>query len=197
MIQESQNNLMKKRSEYKLTHRITVSQVEKWLETGDDDAKNRLTNFIKHRLHERYVKHVLEVPSGFLKMAICCLLIETLQAFKEGLQDTQKQGRIFERFFKENVDLFPGFDDPRLNFFKNIRCAILHQAETRGGWRLIRSGKQIDFDNYSISSWKFAESMQKAIDKYLYELHVQEFDSEIWRKARKKIQAICDNCEIP
>lgn len=65
-------------------------------------------------------------------MAIDCLLIETLQQFAEGVSETPdgKSGCYFKNFlisyFKEDFD-----DEKAKMFYKQIRCGILHQAETK------------------------------------------------------------------
>ena len=65
-------------------------------------------------------------------MAATSLMIETFQSFKEGKKDTNQRGMgetSFANFFKEHKREFPGINGSK--FYKNIRCGILHQAQTQ------------------------------------------------------------------
>ena len=72
-------------------------------------------------------------------MAVSCLVIETLESLSiQGKNDTKGHSKeMFAAFFKRNTPLgvFAGGDDW---FYKKIRCGILHQSETREGWRILR-----------------------------------------------------------
>ena len=64
-------------------------------------------------------------------MAAASLMIETFQCFKEGKKDTKQRGMgetAFVNFFKEHKREFPAINGSE--FYKNIRCGILHQAQT-------------------------------------------------------------------
>ena len=129
---------------------VTEPEVWSWaadIEHGRETAKKPLIEkFIRHRLEHRYIEPLKGAKSGFLIMAVSCLLIETLQSFWEGCDDTRFQGdKPFVAFFRRNATLFHNFKKffPRLPnpgkpgnktsaFYRHIRCAILHQAETTG-----------------------------------------------------------------
>tara|TARA_R110000868_G_scaffold8606_9_gene44331 strand:+ start:2126 stop:2452 length:327 start_codon:yes stop_codon:yes gene_type:complete len=102
----------------------------------DVESKDSLITFIEHRFKKSYLIHLDEIKSGFLKMAISCLMIETLESFKQGLKDTNGKGRkMFKDFFDTEAINFPGFKDISLDFYSSIRCGILHQAETTNAWQ--------------------------------------------------------------
>lgn len=69
---------------------------------------------------------------GFSILAIDLLLIETIQAFKDGLVSTEgKSKKTFTKFLAESSyfsEYFPSTDS-RDNFYTDFRCGILHQAE--------------------------------------------------------------------
>jgi hypothetical protein len=76
--------------------------------------------------------------SGFLIMSIDCLLIETLNQFYLGLKSTDENysGRNWEAFrdFFRYSQYFPDFnksDALSKLFFEQIRCGLLHQAESK------------------------------------------------------------------
>ncbi|CAM3747612.1 hypothetical protein [Bordetella tumulicola] len=140
----------------------------------DADDKDALAEFVKCRFNERYL-----IPAGvnalsdgavhgFTMMAISCLLIETLQAFYEGMADTKGSSRdMFLRFFAnkdlaEDLSAFNGNDW----FYADIRCAILHQGEARNGWRIRRLGPLLDHDNRTINAHEFLNELRKSVNNY-------------------------------
>src|SRR5882724_3937132 len=79
--------------------RLLISRFEK----NDKAAKKTIIGFIEHRLNHRYIRPLLNVPpeykSGFLMMTASCLLIETLQSFYEGENESEKgSGKAFDFF---------------------------------------------------------------------------------------------------
>jgi len=75
---------------------------------------------------------------GFSILALDCLLIETLQSFREGLTDSKgKSEKMFKRFLSRSKSFQKYFtEDEAVRFFKDFRCGILHQAEVMGPWLL-------------------------------------------------------------
>ncbi len=47
-------------------------------------------------------------------------------------------------------------------FYKHIRCGILHQSETRNGWRLLRNGPLLDRHGKSINATAFLRALRRA-----------------------------------
>lgn len=177
---------------------VRVSYVRAWLAQNDAVSKSNLIRLIYHRLHQRYLQPLQHVPkehkSGFLMMATACLMIETLQSFYEGYRDTDGKGKAaFKDFFEREKDLFPGFADKDLNFYKNIRCGILHQAETTGCFRILREGPLLDMSRRVINANEFLRALEACLDRYIHSLH---HSAERWDKAKLKIGFICDNCEV-
>lgn len=84
----------------------------------DDMAKEPMIDFIRHRLDRRYIQPLLDVSggykSGFLMMAVSCLLIEALESFYKGLNSTKGKGisqKAFLDFFDREKECFPGFEE--------------------------------------------------------------------------------------
>lgn len=74
--------------------------------------------------------------NGFAIMALDCLLIETLLQFDLGVDTTPPANwRSFSTFLKRN---FPEhFDSVKASrFYSDIRCGILHSAQTKNNARL-------------------------------------------------------------
>lgn len=73
---------------------------------------------------------------GFAILALDCLLVETLGAFIDGLEDTRgKSEPTFCRFLMKRPRFASVFTSETLakQFYIEFRCGILHQAEV--GWR--------------------------------------------------------------
>ena len=98
------------------------------------------------RISDRYldpvdllVEHEAKTPAlarrfGFTILAIDCLLVETLQAFRWGRADTKgKSKRAFRTFLTERERFAPHFSSAKADqFYNDYRCGILHQAEVGG-----------------------------------------------------------------
>ena len=71
---------------------------------------------------------------GFSILAIDCLLIETLQSFREGLTDSKgKLKNMFVNFLMRRQNFKENFSkEDAEKFYKDIRCGILYQAEIMG-----------------------------------------------------------------
>ena len=115
------------------------------LENNEEDWQTAI-DVLKRRLYARYIDPVdllikaeeglspRDKRFGFTTLAIDFLLIETIQAFKEGLVDTKgKSKKTFTNFLEKS----PGFllyfntSEQREDFYEKFRCGILHQAEVQ------------------------------------------------------------------
>lgn len=184
--------------------RITVGEVENALLQNDAVAKKLLLKIIFHRLFNRYVRPLKNVfptkgRSGFLKMAASCLLIEAYQSFREGREYTRESGAgkgCFKKFFKDNQafsQLLPFSKD----FYSNIRCGILHQAETYENWLIIRQLHTPLFDpqSKSINADLFLDELAKCLLGYFRHLAKADWNDPLWICAKFKLEKICEHCK--
>lgn len=188
---------MKNINDYLLTEKVTVGQARKWMKDKDDNAKSKLIELIYHRFYNRYVKHIKHIDSGFLMMAVSCLMIETLESFRQGKKNTKGKGvseQMFIDFFTTDNTLFPGFKNIACDFYSSIRCGILHQAETTNAWRIIRKDDLLDIPNRTINAKKFVKALEKSLDNYIETLKANDLNSAIWVSALLKIEDVCKNC---
>ena len=187
---------MKEISNYKLTGNVTVGQLLTWMDEKSDHSKVEIVKLIGHRFDNRYLKHIKSIDSGFLIMAVSCFVIETLQSFREGKPDSRGiEKDMFINFFEHDKDNFPDFNQVSTEFYKHIRCGILHQSETTNAWRVLRSGKLLDTIGFSINAELFLKSLDKSVTKYLDELTHSDINSDLWEKAFIKLKDICENCK--
>lgn len=174
----------------RLSSSVTVSRYEE-LEKQEDRAS--LAKFIQERFEERYFLPMLDSQSkhGFTFMAIGCLVVETLEAFYQGRADTKGASKaVFREFFNRYAPLSQFGHDGDW-FFENIRCGILHQGETRDGWRIKRSGLLLDKERKSINADQFVIELRKAVAMYGQHLMVND---DCWKNFKKKMKSVCANC---
>lgn len=191
---------MKNIDDFKLTGDITVKEAREWIASKDESSKSNLIGLIDHRFTNRYLKHLDPTinDSGFFKMAICCLMIETMESFKQGEKNTKgKSKQMFIDFFETEEAFFPEFKDVSIDFYNNIRCGILHQAETTNAWRILRVGFLLNKSERTINADKFVKALKSSLENYINNLKENNInDTEgIWPKAILKINDICNNCQ--
>lgn len=184
----------------KKLEKITIHKYYDYLNHKD---KNAISDFIYQRLFCRYLKPFLfdnsdfkkEFKNGFSIMANCCLLIETLQSFRNGWGDTHKKSKTAFQQFLTTDTFFSELSTHQDNFYENIRCGILHQGETKGGWKVSRSNKKLfDETTLTVDSLTFLDRLDKSLKGYCGELKTEDWDSKTWKKCRIKINKIIDNC---
>jgi hypothetical protein len=112
---------------------------------------------------------------GFSVLAIDCLLVETLGAFIEGLDDTnRKSQRVFRTFLRTRKQFAAEFttDDVADKFYMQFRCGILHQAETGGSSKVWSVGPMlwINGDTITVNRNKFHDCLKEEFQVYLAEL---------------------------
>lgn len=185
--------------------KYTIADYEKDKKEGN---RKGMAEFIYERFNERYIEPFDAIKekkkkNGFSLMAISCLMIEALETFWQGLEDSREKengekiwgGDFFEAFFSHCDELkeFEGFGK---KFYKHIRCGILHQAETTGGWKISRKEEilLLDKPTRTINATKFFNQLKKYLESYRTELETKELNSDIWIKFNKKMEAIIHNC---
>ncbi|WP_300058098.1 hypothetical protein [uncultured Roseobacter sp.] len=143
--------------------------------------------FLEKRLRTRYLDPVEMLATsgkndgeGFLIVSIQCALIEFLAALRSGkayrhLSNGETLGpyeyassiRLFVCFLSSERPFSDWFPSNRKaeTFYKNIRCGLLHEARTKGGWRIKTSREAcIDHENKIIDR----DKLQNAINDYIH-----------------------------
>ncbi len=204
------------KSDPKLANRWPAGKVRSCLRKRQ---KAKLVRFLKARYEERFFKPIrcLKQPArntqgyGFAIMALCALLVESIQSYRDGLPSTHRGelnrmktykpprrykipkkewprngGQVFRKFFSAYRSLFPEVDGTE--FYKNIRNGLLHQAQTKDGW-LIRTEQRKLWNQTDkiIDRNLFAEGLENAFNSYLKELKRHAWKSDVWQKAERKI----------
>ncbi|HDS1558379.1 TPA: hypothetical protein QEL11_002254 [Stenotrophomonas maltophilia] len=178
-----------------LSTRLSQScTVARYLSLQDAQDRSAIADFIVERFSERYLDPIETdhaKKNGFTIMAVSCLMVESLESFRLGWKDTRnKSERAFSSFFS-HWDQFATFRPISADFYRHVRCGILHQAETTGGWRIIRKGP-IRNDT-TINAAKFSGSLRHVLGDYASSLRTESWESETWKAFRKKMDAVCHN----
>lgn len=150
------------------------------------------------RIYGRFIKPIDVIKgyeyAGFAVIALDCLLIETLQQFKEGLSKSQKSGGAFVRFLTES-SFKSYFDGKKATlFYKQFRCGILHQAETKES-SIIRIDSPLV--NYSddkkglvINRCLFHKQLVTELENYISQLQ-DPSNKDLRMKFKRKMDFIC------
>jgi hypothetical protein len=205
-------------NEMDLSSNVTIGRYRE-METRKD--RNGLATFIEERLLERYVVplQTAKRKHGFLMMAAACLLIETLESFYRGwpgdtkdkmpsadiddpckpadlTRSTVSRSEVAFCYFFQREPTLAQFRPYARQFYLCVRCGILHQGETTGGWRIRREGDLFDVPNLTIDANKFLAVVEHSVGAYAEELRRPEadWDDEIWKNFRAKMTAIIDHC---
>lgn len=174
----------------KLSSSTTVAQYRKLEATGDRKAAGR---FIVERFDERYFRPIEDSSAkhGFAVLAVACLVIETLESFYQGRPDTKNAStQMFRDFLARDTPLkvLAGRNDW---FYKDIRCGLLHQSESRGGWRILRSGPLLDVQARALNATAILRTLKKEVGEYAEKIQTEEL---LWKNFCKKMDAVCANC---
>lgn len=180
---------------------VRISTYEKW---RDGEKKEEIADFIYDRHYARYIKPFefdndvfrKEYKNGFAIMANCCLLIETVESFYRGWPQSRNELNFLKFFTRENEFKDFATDDIPTQFYKHIRCGILHQGETTGGWRINRTSSELlDKSKKEINAFLFSERLKKSLENYRKALKTSDWNSSIWKNLREKMKSIIKNCQ--
>lgn len=198
--------------------KITVKNCKEYIANKD---KRALANFIYDRLYGRYLKpfdfrsadYEKNYKNGFALMASSCLLIETFVSFKESKYRNTKNlsGECFGYFFTTEpkfVDFATGGRQANgtistkkqgglpNDFYENVRCGILHNAETKNGWTITRNQSKPYFNatTKEINATKFANRLKSVLTSYRKSLINSDFDTDIiWKNFKDRLTDLINN----
>ena len=135
--------------------------------------------------------------AGFAVLALDCLLIETLQQFKEGADETPR--RKGEQYFVNFLTTAPFSSyftkTSAAKFYGHFRCGILHQAEIKASSKVRRVGPLVaptpDGKGLIINRKLFHATLRKAFAAYLRALRNRS-DALLCQHFVKKMNHICN-----
>ena len=170
--------------------------IEQFSEYKKEKNREKIADLIFERFQERYLEpfNNNQAKHGFSMMACGCLMIESLHCFKKGRKKTGEAGGVvFNDFFTTSQTLteFSGYGS---EFYTNIRCGILHQGETYGGWKIRRRGELFNKSEKIINATKFIKALEQELKYFTDSLRGSNFFRKPWVGVIRKLDYICKNC---
>lgn len=169
--------------------RTNAAHWPKAVEIGKDRLQGRFLHFANRCLKDEF--------SGFVVLSIDCLLVETIQQFFDGVTDGHgASARLFKECLK-GPRFQPGFDTDKVrgDFYRDIRCGLLHQAEAKNKWLIRRKQatllRKVGTDGYIIDVERFHAAIRDSLDDYLTLLCKPE-SSDLRAKLWTKMDHICN-----
>jgi hypothetical protein len=161
----------------------------------------KAVRIVRDRLHGRFLhfadKCLKDDYSGFVVLAIDCLLAEALQQFIDGVTNGAGRSTELSKKFLEGPRFQPYFDTDklRLAFYLDIRCGLLHQAEAKNKWLIRRRQKgllkNVGADGYIIDVERFHAAMKSSLRDY-FALLCKPESTDLRDKLWTKMDHICN-----
>jgi hypothetical protein len=164
---------------------------------GGDQAMwvKAVSDFFRPRLLLRYLEPIQTLQregtyqgEGFSIVAIQCTLVEFLESTVQGVSyryvrdprelgpyEYNKSGELFIHFLTTRPPFSADFDQPTAeDFYGGVRCGLLHEAQTKNGWRIhavSSAGRVVDKSPARIVFRdNFQTAIQTFVDQYCLEL---------------------------
>jgi hypothetical protein len=167
--------------------------------TSEADWEKAIAIF-QDRLETRYLEHIRRLlrhrTSGFAVLALDCVVIETMEQFRQGTQKTPyKQGeKYFVSFLKGTSFSDHVTKEQARLFYTNIRCGLLHQAEAEGS--LVKRSSKLpliaftqDHKGVIVNAKAFHAQLEQTIHEYADRLSKPE-STQARAAFRKKMNFI-------
>lgn len=204
--------------------------IEKNLCPSKNDNWDKAFDFFYQRIKTRYlspieniITHGENLGEGFAVVNLQCSLIETLESFINGCSSNYNENKrrtewkkLEEIIFTSNRKIFTSFFSKRKpfiyyksiingeDFYKNVRCALLHETQTKENW-IIRFDFYNGKTSYLLEKEKkilYRENFQKDLiemisgyrDAIVNQNVFDEFDNKTLRENFiLKFNSICKN----
>lgn len=177
----------------------------KLLSFNDETDWHRAVEIFRDRYESRFFRFIDRLDqyqySGFLIVAIDCLLIETLQQFFLGIKESpeRKNKKLFVDFLT-NTSFSRYFDEEKADrFYKCIRCGLLHQSEVKGSSKILIDEKTPLVKNPEqgygliINRRLFHKELFSVYLQYINDLLMDNGNKELRLNFRKKMDFIANN----
>lgn len=158
--------------------------------------RGRFTNAIDVLVADDEKKSAWDRRWGFTILAIDCLLVETLQAFREGRTDTDGVSRALSVRFLTTQPAFKPFfptEDIASRFYYEFRCGLAHNGQVFGNGRIWSIGRLLSVNPATrqiiVNRTAFHKSLIQEIDSYVEELKDQK-NAVLRQKFRDKMDFI-------
>ncbi|HSY47310.1 MAG TPA: hypothetical protein VLC46_00715 [Thermoanaerobaculia bacterium] len=122
-------------------------------------------------------------------------MVEAFESFVQGWESSEGRSKAAFCFFFDEFDQFKDFRGHSQDFYKHVRCGILHQAESTGGWRIRRDNSPLfDPAARTVNAEKFLDSLQGVLIGFCKNLEGLPWGGAEWKNVRTKMEAVVRNC---
>lgn len=170
------------------------------LDLTQEAGWSKAAEIIEDRINGRFLEMVERIEdvkfSGFASLALDCLLIETLQQFIGGVNETPRgKAKQYFQSFLTSTYFGGGFDLTTAGmFYEQFRCGILHQAEIKGSSKVWKVGRVVqvssDGKGLIVNHKALHTKLRAAFTSYLTALR-QGSDQTLRKNFEKKMDFIC------
>ncbi|CAG1770014.1 hypothetical protein BAC3_00724 [uncultured bacterium] len=169
----------------------------------------KMVEIFKDRIEGRFLKPIRLIAkdqdigefSGFSILALDCLIIETLNQFYHGIDETKgEHKKFFWNFFKNSEFFKDHFSRKKaFIFYSHYRCGLLHQAQTKRK-SVVRIDQNVMIQSVEneisigliVDRAKFHEALEKEIFSYMVKLkNDEEKNSDLRINFIKKMNLVC------
>ena len=174
----------------------------KGLDFSKEQGWQRAADIFEDRIKGRFLEIIERIDglvhAGFVVLALDCLLIETLQQFREGEPETPP--RMNEEYF---IRFLTGtrfarfFDEPKAKkFYDHIRCGVLHQSEVKGDSLVVISSAEPvvrwteSGDGLIVNRRLFHQELVRCFQDYVVELR-DPANADVRARFKWKMDHIC------
>ena len=161
------------------------AELEKKLIIDNDENWGLAFHFFEERIRTRYLNPInailemdLKTGEGFAVVNLQCSLIETIESFINGIKyehpnfilpngDIFKEGSngIFISFFN-NREPFKSKEINGMDFYRYVRCGLLHETQTKNGWKISANETNTSIKGKTINRNLFQKDIETLMENY-------------------------------
>ena len=168
---------------------------ERGISILEQRLRGRFTDVVDSLVAEDEKRPPRDRRFGFVILAIDCLMLETLEAFRQGVTDTRNKSKQLCTSFLSTRPAFKSFFVGHLptRFYLEFRCGIVHNAQVFGTGRVWSVGPLLELDasRITINRTAFHQALMQELVAYLNELR-DSSKTDLRDKFRTKMNFIAD-----
>jgi hypothetical protein len=180
--------------------RVDFDSIDGWSRAVDifeRRIRGRFTEAADFLIADDETRPAVERRWGFAVLAIDCLLVETLEAFRQGMTNTKSQSKALCVAFLSTKPAFvaAGFDAKLAErFYYEFRCGLHHNGQVFGTGRVWSIGPLLDVDatgRITVNRTAFHKALCRELDHYVADLRGGK-DSRLRDNFKTKMDFIAD-----
>ena len=157
-------------------------------------------DIFRDRIYGRFINQITELnkkpeSNGFAAIALCCLLIDAMYQFEYGTMGKMYNKARYKQILREHMPDVFNSDAIAEKFYCDIRCGILHSAETGHGSQLAVGKDYVvclspNREYVSVDVVNMADRLKEYVDDYCDRLIA--YNSTTRSNFKKKMNYLCE-----